>query len=259
MNLQSRYDDKPKTVLITGASKRIGEAIAKNLAKAGCNIAIHHLNSDGVAEALCCDLDSAGVKAVAIKADLTNHDEVESLFNYAVNQLGEIDLLINNASIFEPDDCHSTDSAVWESHFDVHVKAPSQLAGYMAKQKNQRQKLIVNMIDQRVWKPTPDFYSYTLSKSALLMATKTLAQSLAPNIRVNAIGPGPSLPNERQNAQDFQKQVDGLILGSATDLDEFADTILWMWRSKSLTGQMIALDGGQHLAWQTPDVSNIIE
>ncbi|MFK7903135.1 MAG: SDR family oxidoreductase, partial [Nitratireductor sp.] len=147
----------------------------------------------------------------------------------------------------------------WDTHFNLHVKAPSILSAKMAEQKSLKEGLIVNIIDQRVWNLNPSFYSYTLSKSALWTATKTMAQSLAPKIRVNAIAPGPTLANKRQSEADFKKQVDGLLLGKGPQLTEFGETILYFWRIKSLTGQMLALDGGQHLSWETPDIAGIKE
>lgn len=249
---------RPNNVLITGGARRIGAAIARTLAAAGCNIAIHHHQSQEDADALVSELVQSGVEAMAFSADFGESGEAARMFAEAAGQLGPIDLLINNASAFEPDSVLEPDDAVWKIHFDLHVKAPSELAGAVAAQRLE-EGLIVNIIDQRVWRPTPKFNSYTLSKSALWMATRTLAQALAPDIRVNAIGPGPTLPNERQSQADFDAQVDGLILKRAPALEEFGDTILWLWRAKSVTGQMIALDGGQHLAWETPDVTNAPE
>lgn len=249
----------PKSALITGASKRIGAAIARHLAATGTGVAIHHHDSDQEAEALCGELREMGVKAVALKADLAGPGETRDLFARACDQLGPVDLLINNASIFEPDNVTDLNDALWEAHFAVHVRAPSVLAGEMAKQDGLEEGLIVNLIDQRVWRLTPNFYSYTLSKSALWTATRTLAQALSPRIRVNGIGPGPTLPNDRQEQADFDAQVEALLLKRGPDLAEFGQTVSWLWQAKSVTGQMIALDGGQHLAWETPDVSGVNE
>ncbi len=254
MGQKSQNTDGPKNALITGASRRVGAAMARHLAACGTNIAIHHHNSSDEAEALCADLRQSGVKAVALKADLGGAGETRKLFANAVDALGPVDLLINNASIFEPDSVSDFDDELWQTHFAIHVRTPSVLAGEMAKQPELNEGLIINMIDQRVWNLNPSFYSYTLSKSALWTATRTMAQALAPKIRVNGIGPGPTLPNERQEMADFQKQVDGLILERAPGLEEFGQTISWLWQARSVTGQMIALDGGQHLGWETPDV-----
>jgi len=249
----------PENALITGASKRIGAAMARHLAEHGTNVAIHHHDSAEEAEELCSTLQAFGVKALPLKADLARPGETRKLLAEAVAALGPIDLVINNASIFEPDSVEELDEELWETHFAIHVRAPSVLAGEMAKQAVVNEGLVVNMIDQRVWRLTPGFYSYTLSKSALWTATKTMAQALAPRIRVNGIGPGPTLPNERQSETDFQAQVDALLLKRPPALEEFGKTVSWLWQAKSVTGQMIALDGGQHLAWETPDVTGINE
>ena len=249
----------PTNALITGASKRIGAAMARHLAEHGTNVAIHHHDSTDDAETLCKELRNTGVTAVALQADLAATRGTRRLFADAVAALGPIDLLINNASVFEPDSVDAFDDELWETHFAIHVRAPSVLAGEMAGQDSLQDGLIVNLIDQRVWRLTPGFYSYTLSKSTLWTATRTMAQALSPRIRVNAIGPGPTLPNDRQSAEDFQAQVNALLLKRAPGLEEFGRTVSWLWQAKSVTGQMIALDGGQHLAWETPDVSGVNE
>jgi NAD(P)-dependent dehydrogenase (short-subunit alcohol dehydrogenase family) len=147
----------------------------------------------------------------------------------------------------------------WEKHFSIHLKAPALLGANIARQREVARGLIVNMIDQRVWALTPNFYSYTLSKSALWTATQTMAQEFAPKIRVNAIGPGPALPNERQSEADFDAQCKALILNHGPQLHEFGATIRYLYEMESITGQMIALDGGQHLAWATPDAVGVRE
>jgi NAD(P)-dependent dehydrogenase (short-subunit alcohol dehydrogenase family) len=175
-------------------------------------------------------------------------------------RLGPLSLLVNNASVFEDDAADALEEELFDRHFALHVKAPSFLAqDFAAQLPNGAEGLIVNIIDERVWKLTPRFYSYTLSKAALWAATRTMAQTFAPRIRVNAIGPGPTLPNSRQTETDFQKQSAGLLLGKGPDLSEFGATIRYLWQAKSVTGQMIALDGGQHLAWETRDLAGIAE
>ncbi len=255
----SRRQEIPKNAIVTGGSKRIGAAIATHLAQSGTNVIVHHHQSDEEAEALCQKLAGTGIRAIPVQADLSNSDETTQFFEDCVSALGSIDLLVNNASLFEPDMVTEPDDLLWDTHFAIHVKAPSILAGKMAQQNDLPDGLIVNLIDQRVRRLTPNFYSYTLSKSALWTATQTLAQKLAPRIRVNAIGPGPTLPNERQNDEDFAKQTDALILKRSPDLSEFGETVSYFWAAKSVTGQLIALDGGQHLAWETPDVVGINE
>ena len=178
----------------------------------------------------------------------------------ATARLGPISLLVNCASIFEEDSLHDFHWDEWDRHFSVHVKAPVLMARRFAQALPPgREGLIVNIVDQRVWSPTPRYFSYTLSKSTLWTATQTMAQALAPHIRVNAIGPGPTLRNIRQSDADFAAQVDGLLLKRGPALDEFGATIRYLWKARSVTGQMIALDGGQHLAWQTPDVTGMVE
>ncbi|MBA5803357.1 SDR family oxidoreductase [Rhizobium changzhiense] len=249
-----------RSALITGAAKRIGRAIAEDLAANGFSVAIHANGSIGEAEELVAELRRKGYRAVALQADLSDLGETGALVAKASEALGPLDLLVNNASVFQHDSARSFNAATWALHFDLHVRAPSVLAAAFAQQMpNEAAGLIVNIIDQRVWALRPSFYSYTLSKSALWTATQTLAQALAPRIRVNAIGPGPSMPSERQAMEDFQAQVSALILQRGPALEEFGQTIRFLYDTHSITGQMIALDGGQHLAWQTPDVAEITE
>ncbi|EJZ23094.1 SDR family oxidoreductase [Rhizobium sp. Pop5] len=249
-----------RSALVTGAAKRIGRAIAEDLAANGFSVAIHANGSLGEAEELVTELRRNGYRAVALQADLTDIGETTELVAKASEALGPLDLLVNNASVFQHDSARNFNAATWALHFDLHVRAPSILAAAFAQQMPpEAAGLIVNIIDQRVWALRPSFYSYTLSKSALWTATQTLAQALAPHIRVNAIGPGPSIPSERQAQEDFQAQVSALILQRGPALEEFGQTIRFLYDTPSITGQMIALDGGQHLAWQTPDVAEITE
>lgn len=245
---------------MTGAAHRIGRAIAEDLAANGFAVAIHANSSIETARSIARTITANGGRAAALDCDLADADETALLVNRAVEALGPLGVVVNNASLFKPDSLRNLDSALWDRHFDVHVRAPSILARDFTRQLPEGSGgLIVNIIDQRVWNPTPRYYSYTLSKSALWMATRTMAQALAPRIRVNAIGPGPTLPNERQSDADFKAQTEALLLQSGPDLDEFGRTIRFLVDTPSITGQMIALDGGQHLAWQTPDVAEITE
>jgi NAD(P)-dependent dehydrogenase (short-subunit alcohol dehydrogenase family) len=232
----------------------------EDLADNGFSIAIHANGSIDEAEALAAELRQKGHRAISIGADLCEVDGTARLIKRVNAELGPLDLLVNNASVFHQDSARNFDAAIWEEHFAVHVRAPSILAADFAAQlPEEMDGLIVNIIDQRVWALRPSFYSYTLSKSALWTATRTMAQALAPRIRVNAIGPGPSMPSERQSQEDFQAQVSALILQRGPKLEEFGRTIRFLYDTSSITGQMIALDGGQHLAWQTPDVAEIAE
>lgn len=247
-----------KTALVTGGAKRIGAAIVKDLAANGFNVAVHSASSNDAAESLCEIALQQGVKACSVSGDLTDAKSTRRVFANAASALGTIDLLINNASIFLNDSAEEFDGQTWDNHFAIHLKAPAILSAEMVKQ-NLSDGLIVNIIDQRVKRLNPNFFSYTLSKSALWTATQTMAQSFAPRVRVNAIGPGPTLPNERQLQEDFDKQVKGIPLQAAPKLEEFGRTVRYLYDTPSITGQMIALDGGQHLAWETPDVVGIRE
>ncbi|MEM5494082.1 SDR family oxidoreductase [Hoeflea sp. AS16] len=248
------------TVLVTGAARRIGKAIALDLAANGYQIAIHANRSGAEAEALAQSIRDAGGAAAVFIADLSDGKAVRDLHNQVRKQLRAPDIIVNNASVFENDDVRAFDEELFDKHFAIHLKAPAILAEAMAANLPEgREGLIINIIDQRVWKLTPRFFSYTLSKSALWTATQTMAQALAPQIRVNAIGPGPTLANERQNPDDFARQAAAVPLGHGPELSEFGATIRYLHEARSVTGQMIALDGGQHLAWETPDVTGVGE
>ncbi|MFC5583829.1 SDR family oxidoreductase [Nitratireductor kimnyeongensis] len=248
------------TALITGASKRIGAAIARDLAGHGFAVAIHCGQSREAAEKLADEITRTGGKVHVVQADLQNGAATRDLIDQTRRVLGVPSILVNNASVFEDDGIADFTDEGWDAHFDLHVKAPALLAQALAGAlKDDQEALIVNMIDQRVWRLNPRFFSYTLSKSALWTATRTMAQALGPNIRVNAIGPGPTLPNQRQQQADFDRQTDALILERGPDLADFGRTIRYLWETRSITGQMIALDGGQHLAWETPEIAGIPE
>ncbi|MGY5779114.1 SDR family oxidoreductase [Rhizobium sp. LEGMi135b] len=252
--------EKLRTALITGASKRIGLAIAEDLSANGFAVALHANQSLAEAEEIAAKLRQMGRRAIAIKADLQNLAETSTLIERVAGALGPLDLLVNNASAFLGDSADHFDGEAFEAHFAIHVRAPSILAADFVRQLPEPHPgLIVNMVDQRVWALNPRFYSYTLSKAALWTATQTMAQTFAPRIRVNAIGPGPTVRSVRQTEEDFQAQIDGLILKAAPGLEEFGRTIRFLFDTPSITGQMIALDGGQHLAWETPDVSESAE
>ena len=251
---------KIATALVTGGAKRIGKSIAEDLAAHGFAVAIHANRSGAEAEALAERIRGEGGRAAVIAADLTDMDAVSDLVGRSEAALGPVRLLVNNASLFVDDRVDDFDWQAWDRHFAIHVKTPALLAQNFARALPQGEEgLIVNIIDQRVWRPTPRYFSYALSKSALWTQTVMLAQALGPRIRVNAIGPGPTLKNARQDDHDFDRQVAGLILKRGPDLSEFGATIRYLWQVRSVTGQMIALDGGQHLAWQTPDVTGMVE
>lgn len=246
--------------LVTGAAKRIGRFLASHLASQGFSVSVHFNTSERDAQQLVDEINANGGKAIAIRADLSNMDQVRQLESDAAAAFGPINMLVNNASTFENDEIGTVTDESWDVHMTPNLQAPIMLSQAMAKRLPADQKgLIINLIDQRVWALTPRFLSYTLSKAALWSATQTLAQALAPNIRVNGIGPGPTLSNVRQSSEDFQNQVDGTILKVQPQLEEFAAAIDFIRNAHSMTGQMIALDSGQHLAWETPDVVGSFE
>ncbi len=257
----SQNNNRPeKSVLITGAAQRIGRAIALDFAQKGWNVAIHCHNSVEEAGKVAHEIKQLGSKAIVVQCDLSDIHAAEKIFNQTAQQLGPITCLINNASVFEPDDINSVSPQSWALHLDVNLKAPVFLAQSFSRQlPHATEGNIINLIDQRVWKLNPQFLSYTTSKAALWTLTRTLAQALAPNIRVNAIGPGPALANERQSPEDFNKQVSATLLKRGTNRQEICRTIQFILETPAMTGQMIALDGGQHLAWRTPDVVGIKE
>jgi len=245
--------------LVTGAARRIGAAIAADLARHGFAVAVHGRDGDD-ADRAAAGLVAAGGIAAGFAADLADMAETERLVDRVAAALGPVTLLVNNASVFVDDRADAFDWPTWDSHFALHLKAPAMLARRMAAGLPEgSQGLVVNIVDQRVERLNPRFFSYTLSKSALWTATRTMAQAYAPRLRVNAIGPGPTLQNSRQSAEDFARQGAGLLLGRGPSLDEFGATIRWMLATPSLTGQLVQLDGGQHLAWETPDVAGITE
>ena len=246
----------PKVALVTGSGKRLGRAIAEDLAAHGFAVALHANGALEAAEGHAKDLRSQGKQAIALGADFGNISEIETLIARTTAEFGPVGLLVNNASVFEDDTAVDFDAAVFDRHFHVHVRAPAILSGALVRELPQdRSGLIVNIIDQRVLALKPTFFSYTLSKSTLWTATKTLAQAFAPRVRVNAIGPGPTLISERQRPEDFEAQIDSLPLKRGPSLDEFGRTIRFLFDTPSITGQMIALDGGQHLIWHGTEIN----
>lgn len=246
------------TALITGAAKRIGRAIASDLAANGHDVIIHHHGSPDEAHALKGDLSEHGVAVATIAADLSNRDDTEALIEKASALIGKpITLLINNASIYEKDNLKSATRDTWDRHMEINLHAPFTLTQkFAAALPDGVAGLVINIIDQRVWKLNPQFMSYTLSKASLWTLTQTSAQALAPQIRVNAIGPGPTLPSIHQKGDGFTREEKDVPLGHGPSLDEITGAIKFIHATPSMTGQMIALDGGQHLAWKTPDINS---
>jgi NAD(P)-dependent dehydrogenase (short-subunit alcohol dehydrogenase family) len=249
-----------RTALITGAARRIGRQLALDLAATGYDIAVHCNTSRDEAAEVAVAIRVQGRKAVVVQGDLSRVETPDRIMAEAVAGLGPLGLLVNNASLFESDEVGSISPDSWAQHQDTNLRAPVMLAQAFAAQLPERaQGNIINIVDQRVWKLNPQFFSYTISKAGLWTATRTLAQALAPRIRVNAIGPGPALPSARMNQEDFEKQGRSTLLGVGTSPAEISAAVLFILSQPALTGQMIALDGGQHLLWQTPDVVEVTE
>jgi len=241
----------PETVLITGAGNRIGAALARRLAGLGHAIIVHYNRSRDDAEELVSRIEKDGGQAASLRADLTDDRARGGLVADAGAPFGPLTVLINNASVFEPDSAGTLTEELWDTHFALHARAPMFLARDFANQLPQgRIGNIVNLIDERVLRDSPDYFSYSLSKSVLWTGTRSLAQSLAPRIRVNAIGPGPVLPHSRQSQKEFDHSVQSLPLKRHADPEEIADGVEFLLRTASMTGQMLALDGGEHLEWR---------
>ena len=242
-----------KTVLVTGAAKRLGRAIALDLAAAGWNVAIHYHGSVEEAEATAAEARALGVRAATFKANLSREEDTAQLVARAAGEMGPLTALINSASLFENDDWQSASRASWDAHMEINLRAPFLLSQNFARQVTGT-GAIVNIIDKRVLKPTPQFISYSLSKAGLYWLTTTLAQALGPHIRVNAVGPGPTMRNARQSEADFARQRDATILKRGAEPGDVAGAVRYLLEADAVTGQMLAVDGGQHLIWQTPDV-----
>jgi NAD(P)-dependent dehydrogenase (short-subunit alcohol dehydrogenase family) len=244
-----------KNVLVTGAAKRLGRAIALDLAAAGWNVAVHFHGSEEDADSAVQQARAFGVEATALKCDLSNEAETTALVGRAAKEIGPLTALINSASLFENDDWQSATRASWDDHMETNLRAPLLLSQMFARQLPTGAKgNIINIVDQRVLKPTPQFLSYSLSKAGLYWLTTTLAQGMGPRIRVNAVGPGPTLKNPRQSDADFDRQRDATILQRGADPADICAAVRYLLTAEAVTGQMLAVDGGQHLIWQTPDV-----
>jgi len=254
--------------LVTGAGKRLGRAIAIALAEAGHDVAVHYAGSRDGAEETAATIRAAGRRAATLQADLTVEAEMQALVPAAAEALGgPLDVLVNNASIFDYDNIRTADRAGWDRHMESNLRAPFVLLQRFAAQapeaqpdergEPRAQALCVNMIDQRVRKLTPEFMTYTLAKSALWTLTRTAAQALAPDVRVNAIGPGPTLIGARQSESHFRNQRDSTVLHRGSNPDDITGALLYLLGAPAVTGQLLCTDGGQHLGWQTPDVGGV--
>ena len=250
----------PKAALVTGGGQRIGRACCLALANAGYAVAVHYRGSHVEAETTAATIRDAGGKAVALAGDLTVEDEVKALLPRAAAALGPIGVLVNNASIFEGDTIDTATRDSWDAHMAVNLRAPFVLIQEFARQlPSDAGGCIVNLLDERVWSLTPYFVSYTLTKAALWALTQTMALALAPRIRVNGIGPGPTLPSPRQSHEQFLEQCRSMPLRRGTAPEEVAAAMRFILEAPAMTGQMIALDGGQHLGWAQPRQNAVVE
>ena len=247
--------DKRGAALVTGAGRRIGRALALEAARAGFDVAVHYRTARDEAQAVADEIAALGRKAAILDAELTNEAQTASLIGRAAQALGPVTLLINSASTFDDDRLGTASRESWDAHLDANLRAPIVLAqAFAAALPAERQGLIVNIVDQRVLRPNPQFFSYSLSKAGLWWATQTMAQDLAPRIRVNAIGPGPTLASVHQAPGEFEAEAAGTLLRRHATPDEIAAALRYLIDATSVTGQMIAVDAGQHLGWRTPDI-----
>ena len=245
---------KNKNLLITGGSTRIGKSIALHFAKKGWNIAIHYFSSSNEAKNLKKIIEKEQVKVVLIKADLKKIKQIEKIIPTVRKKLGTIDCLINNAALFEKDDISDFTLKSWNDHININVLAPTVLTKYFAKQCSKKNTSnIINIIDQIIFKLTPIFMSYTISKTALYTLTKTMAMRLSPNIKVNGIAPGPTIKSKRQSIKHFNKQAKSTLLKKPVGLNDICDTVEFLINNNSVTGEVVAVDSGQNLTW---DIKN---
>ena len=241
-------------IIITGAATRIGAAIAKKLSGSNVEMIIHYNKSRTNAEKLKKELKKNNTKVWLVKGDLAKENDLKKIIQFSKSKLKYFDCLINNASLFENDNLKNFTSKSWDNHLDVNLKAPAYLTKEFAKNTKGKNNNIINIIDQRVFKLTPFFLSYTLSKTGLYTLTKTSAMSLAPNIKVNGIAPGPTIKNKRQSDKHFKKQYLATPLKIQVDVNEICNAVDFFIKNSSITGQVLAIDSGQNLNWQTPDV-----
>ena len=254
------------TALVTAGARRLGRAMALYLAGRGHDLAIHYHSSADEAEATAAEARALGVRAEIFAADLLDLDQTETLVSRVHDALGQLTVLVNNASIFDYDNLDSATRESWDRHMGSNLRAPFVLTQAFARQapkadrsgaEPRAQALVVNMIDQRVLKPTPEFMTYSLAKAGLWWLTQTSAQALAPDIRVNAIGPGPTLQGSRQSDDHFARQRAATILQRGAGPGDICAALGYLLDADSVTGQLICVDGGQHLGWRTPDVLGV--
>ena len=243
-----------RKIIITGGATRIGAAIAKKLAGKEIEILIHYNKSKSKAENLKKELQKKGSKVFLVRGDLSKEKDVNKIIKFAKSKLKFFDCLINNASLFENDKIENFTTDSWGKHLRTNLRTPALLSKAFARNIKGKNNNIINIIDQRVFKLTPFFFSYTISKTGLYTLTKTSAMSFAPNIRVNGIAPGPTLKNKRQSEKHFKKQYMATPLKRKVDVEQICSAVDFFIKNRSITGQVISIDSGQSLNWQTPDI-----
>ena len=243
-----------KKIIITGGATRIGAAIAKKLSGPNVEIVIHFNKSSLKAKSLKRNLEDYGTKVYLVKGDLSKEKDITKIINFSKLKLRYFDCLINNASLFENDKLENFNTDSWEKHISTNLRAPAILSKEFSRNIKGENNNIINIIDQRVFKLTPFFFSYTISKSGLYTLTKTSAMSLAPKVRVNGIAPGPTIKNKRQSEKHFKKQFLATPLKKQVDVEEICNAVDFFIKNRSITGQVLAIDSGQSLNWQTKDV-----
>ena len=248
-----------KKIIITGGATRIGAAIAEKLSGPNKEILIHFNKSKIKAESLKKKLQKNGTKVYLAKGDLSKENDIKKIVKFAKSKLKYFDCLINNASLFENDKLENFTTDSWGKHLRTNLRAPALLSKAFAKNIKGKNNNIINIIDQRVFKLTPYFFSYTISKTGLYTLTKTSAMSLAPNIRVNGIAPGPTIKNKRQSEKHFKKQYMATPLKRQVDVEQICNAVDFFVKNRSITGQVISVDSGQSLNWQTPDILGLKE
>ena len=241
---------KNKNILITGAATRVGKAIALHFAERGWNIGLHYYRSYSKAKKLKKMIEKKWVKVTLVKANLNDSKQVEKIIPFIKKKLGTIDCLVNNAALFEKDDIINFTNKSWNDHLNINLLAPAILTKHFTKQSSKKTvSNIINIIDQKIFNLTPFFMSYTISKSGLQTLTKTMAMRLGPNIKVNAIAPGPTIKSKRQTDRHFNEQVKSTILQKPVRSEDICDAIEFLINNNSITGQIIAVDSGQNLSW----------
>ena len=247
-----------RVAFVTGAGKRIGADIARRLAREGFALALSANASRAGAQRLADEIVAGGGEAQVFPADLADPQAAAAALEAAARTFGPLALLVNNAAAFEDDDIDRLDLALWRRQFAINLESPVFLTGAFAQGLPEgAEGCVVNIIDQRVKKLTPQYLSYTLAKSALWTATRTLAQALAPRIRVNAVGPGPTYPSEREGEAGLTHEAQGTLLGEPISGEEIAEAVVYLAGARKVTGQILCVDSGQHLGWRTPDIVDV--